>query len=212
MQWISQIQPSKKRSGQGLQGAELLHLCSPSKVDWKQTALENPGQHGGVCLQFHGSHSLPTFPSQAALPHIREWPRHSLEGRGVSYPTPSLSLTHSPAKSEKWRGRMLDSGLMPLAKHDLVRAKTRRFLFQNPREQWMLTTRGGPVSVCVGRWECVSVCAYVHMCVSESMCGGKRESQGVGTQIANTKRCLYALLAKCGVVHSKNSPIGNPTV
>ena len=58
----------------------------------------------------------------------------------------------------------------------------------------------------------MSVCVYVHVCVSESMCGGKRERQGVGAEIANTKRCMYALLAKYGVAHSKNSPIRNPTV
>ena len=58
----------------------------------------------------------------------------------------------------------------------------------------------------------MSVCVYAHVSVSESMCGGKREGQGVGTGIANTKRCLSALLAKCRVVHSKNSPIRNPTV
>jgi len=174
MQWISHIQPSKKRSGQRLQGAQLLHLCSLSKVDWKQMAPENPGQNGGVCLQFHGSHSLPTFPSQAALPHIREWPRHSLGGRGVPYPTPSLSLTHSPAKSEKRRGRMLDSGLMPLAKQDLLRAKTRRFLFQSPRELWMLTTREAQCP-CVGGgesvWACVSMCMWVY----QKVCVGGRE-------------------------------------
>ena len=154
----------------------------------------------------------PHVPKSSCPPAHQGVASHSLGGRGVPYPTPFLSLTHSPAKSEKWRGRMLDSGLMPLAKQDLLCANTRRFLFQSLREQWMLTTRGDPVSVCGGRWECVSVCVYVHVSVSESMCRGKRERQGVGTEIVNTKRCLYALLAKCGVVHFKNSPIRNPTV
>ena len=58
----------------------------------------------------------------------------------------------------------------------------------------------------------MSVCVYVHLCVSESMCGEKRERQGVGAEVANTKRRMYALLAKYGVAHSKNSPIRNPTV
>lgn len=54
----------------------------------------------GWCLPSVSWSTLPTFPSQAALPHIREWTRHSLGGRGVPYPTP-LSPRHILLQNQK---------------------------------------------------------------------------------------------------------------
>lgn len=42
----------------------------------------------------------------------------------------------------------------------------------------------------------MSVCVPVCICVYQKVCVGGGERQGVGTEVANTKRCLYALLAE----------------
>lgn len=79
-------------------------------------ALENPGQNDGVYLQFHGPHSLPTFPSQAALPHIREWTRHSLGGQRCAISYPLFVLDTFSCKIRKAEGEEDRLGVDALSK------------------------------------------------------------------------------------------------